>query len=53
MMLRKFSKTVKGLVEEETVTPWSLKGQIDFNLTPVNLNLYSLKAISSMTPTIS
>lgn len=53
MMLRKFSKTVKALVEEETVIPWSLKGQIDYNLTPVYLSLFSLKAISSMMLTIS
>jgi hypothetical protein len=55
MMLRKLSKTFKALaLEKDAYAPWSLKGQIDYNLTPVIYILYSLKVISStMLMTIS
>jgi hypothetical protein len=53
MLLRKFSKTIKSLVDEEkSYSPWPLKGQIDFNLAPVQLDLCSLKEINSMMLTI-
>lgn len=52
-MLRKLSKTFKALaLEKDAYAPWSLKGQIDYNLTPVIYLLYSLKEISSTMPTI-
>jgi hypothetical protein len=54
MLLTKFSKTVKALIEyEDSYTPWPLKSQIDYNLTPVTDFLLSLKAISSTTLTTS
>jgi len=53
MMLRKLSKTFKALASEKDVyAPWPLKGQIDYNLTPVIYLLCSLKVISSTTPMI-
>jgi len=53
MVLRKLSKTIKGLIEEQSsYTPWPLKGQIDYNLTPVNILSFSLKEINNMMPTI-
>lgn len=51
VMLRKLSKGLKQLCEEESVaTPWAIKGQIDYNLTPVILLLSSSKGTSSTTP---
>jgi hypothetical protein len=53
MMLRKLSKTFKALaLEKDVYAPWSLKGQIDYNLTPVIYVIFSLKAINNMTRTI-
>lgn len=50
MLLSKFSKTIKALIQEkDSYTPWPLKSQIDYNLTPVLCLLFSLKAINNMT----
>lgn len=54
MMLRKLSKTVKQLAETDSAyAPWPLKGQIDYNISPVNIYLFSLRVTSNTMPTIS
>jgi ubiquitin C-terminal hydrolase len=54
MLMRKLSKTVKKLTAEgESFSPWGLKSQVDYNLHPVRLGLYSSKATGSTMPTSS